>query len=45
MIAEALGSDNCGGCWAVITELFERDGFEVRHRIVGWKLRHTPKQI
>ena len=41
MIAEALGCDNCCGCWAVMTELFERDGFEVRFRSVGWKLRHA----
>ena len=45
MIAEALGSDNCCGCWAVTTELFERDGFGVRLGSMGWKLRHAVKQI
>ena len=41
MMAVALGIDNCGGCWAVMTELFERDGLEVRLRSVGWKLRYA----
>ena len=44
-MAEALGSDNCDGCWAVMTELFKRDGLEVRLGSADWKLRHTPKQI
>ena len=44
-MAVALSIDNCCGCWAVITELFERDGLEVRLRSVGWKLRHAVKQI
>ena len=44
-MAEALGSDDCDGCWAVITAVLDKDGFEVLPRSADWKLRHTPKQI